>query len=191
MTINLGTRNITGLVALTALLGFSTSALADQSDRVRRGASYDYARVLSSEPVIRHVTVKTPVRECWEETEYYTVNPRSTGGGGGAFFGAIIGSVIGHQFGSGHGNDAATIAGGLLGAAIGSDASRRSYATTPGRHEEARTVERCETQIRQHQEERIDGYRVVYVYNGQKYATTMPDDPGPRIRVRVDIRPVR
>jgi uncharacterized protein YcfJ len=160
---------------------------ADHADRANPGAKYDYARVISSDPVIRHVTVKTPVRECWEETEYYSVSHRPAGGG--ILFGAIVGSVIGHQFGSGHGNDAATIAGGLIGAAIGSDASRSRYSTRSGRHEEARVVERCETQIRQHQEERIDGYRVVYRYNGQKYATTMPNDPGSKIRVRVDVRP--
>jgi uncharacterized protein YcfJ len=50
-------------------------------------------------------------------------------------------------------------------------------------------VERCATTMQEHQEERIDGYRVVYRYHGQKYATEMPYDPGREIRVRVDIRP--
>lgn len=180
-----------GLVAATALLGLSTAAVADYSNSVRRnvGPMYDYAQVISSEPVIRYVTVTTPVRECWEETEYYTVNPRQFRGGGGTLVGAIIGGVVGHQFGSGRGNDAATIAGSLIGAAIGDDASRRSYASSRGAVEESRVVQRCETELRRHQEERIDGYRVVYRYNGQKYATTMPNDPGRRIRVRIDVRP--
>ena len=43
--------------------------------------------------------------------------------------------------------------------------------------------------MQEHQEERIDGYRVVYRYNGQKYATELPYDPGREIRVRVDVRP--
>ena len=104
--------------------------------------------------------------------------------------GAIIGGVVGHQFGSGRGNDAATVAGTLVGAAIGSDAARRRnpdrYATT----QHSRPVTRCETQYREHEEERVDGYEVVYRYHGQKYATRMPHDPGERIRIRVDIRPV-
>ena len=51
-------------------------------------------------------------------------------------------------------------------------------------------MERCETRYREHREERIDGYRVLYRYRGQKYMTEMPYDPGNRLRVRVDIRPV-
>jgi uncharacterized protein YcfJ len=102
--------------------------------------------------------------------------------------GALVGGVIGHQFGSGRGNDAATVAGTLIGAAIGSDASRQRY---DGYREEriARPVERCETRYQAHREKRIDGYNVTYRYNGQKYRTEMPYDPGRRIRVRVDIRP--
>ena len=30
-------------------------------------AVYDYARVLSVEPVVRYVTVTTPVKECWDD----------------------------------------------------------------------------------------------------------------------------
>jgi uncharacterized protein YcfJ len=50
-------------------------------------------------------------------------------------------------------------------------------------------VKRCETQYRDHQEKRVDGYDVVYRYHGQKYATRMPRDPGRKIRIRIDIRP--
>jgi len=180
-----------GLAAATALLGLATAAVADHSSygRGNAGPVYDYAQVISSEPVLRFVTVTTPVRECWEETEYYTVDPRRFRGAGGTLIDAIIDGVVGHQFGSGRGNDAATIAGSLIGAAIGDDASRRNYASSGGSVEESRVVQRCKTQLRRHQEERIDGYRVVYRYNGQKYATTMPNDPGRRIRVRVDVRP--
>ena len=54
----------------------------------------------------------------------------------------------------------------------------------------SRPVTRCETHYSEQQEERIDGYEVLYRYKGQKYSTRMPHDPGRRIRVRVDIRPV-
>lgn len=150
-------------------------------------AVYDYARVLSAEPIVRYVTVSTPVQECWEDTEYYTVNDRPAGIGGRTLFGAILGGVIGHQIGSGRGNDAATVAGTLIGASIGSESARRNagYGST----EYSRPVTRCETRQQTHQEERIDGYRVVYSYHGQKYATQMPNDPGNRMRIRVDVRP--
>ncbi len=193
------------LAVLAMLVGLTSTALADHSRgnarallasangnayglRARSGPVYDYAPVISAQPIIRYVTVTTPVRECWQDTEYYSVQQRPRGSATGTLVGAIIGGVVGHQFGSGRGNDVATVAGTLVGAAIGSDASRHRYSDPYGT-QHARPVTRCETQYRDHQEERIDGYEVVYRYNGQRYATRMPYDPGNRIRVRVDIRP--
>ena len=181
---------ITAWVSALFLFGTTGSALADHDYRVARNdrAMYDYAQVISSQPIIDYVTVKTPVRECWEEMQYYTVDRGARHGGGATLVGAIIGGVIGHQVGSGRGNDAATVAGSLIGAAIASDASRRRY-DGYGEERVARPVERCETRFQAHQEERIDGYRVTYRYHGQKYSTVMPYDPGQKIRVRVDVRP--
>lgn len=183
-------RRFTVWITAILLVGTTGSAFADPDYRVARKdrAIYDYAKVISSQPIINYVTVKTPVRECWEEMQYYTVDRRPRHGGGGALFGAILGGVIGHQVGSGRGNDAATVAGTLIGAAIGSESSRKR---NEGYGEEhiARPIERCETRFQSHQEERIDGYRVTYRYHGQKYSTVMPHDPGNRIRVRVDVRP--
>jgi uncharacterized protein YcfJ len=173
-------RVMTGLVAVSLLTVVSAQAAA---------AQYDYARVISSEPIIRYVTVNTPVRECWQETEYYTVERPVPGSGVRTLMGAVVGGVIGHQFGSGRGNDAATVAGTIIGAAIGNDSAKRRYGAGHRTTEYSRPVERCETRMTSHEEERIDGYRVVYRYHGQKYETRMPYDPGREIRVRVDIRP--
>ena len=38
-------------------------------------------------------------------------------------------------------------------------------------------------------EDRVEGYRVTYEYNGRRQTTQLPYDPGDRIRVRVDVRP--
>ncbi|MGI9248082.1 MAG: glycine zipper 2TM domain-containing protein [Woeseiaceae bacterium] len=181
---------ITALVTAVMLIGTTGTALADRDYRVARNdrAMYDYAKVTSTQPIVNYVTVKTPVRECWEEMQYYTVDRRGRYGGGATLVGALIGGVVGHQFGSGRGNDAATVAGTLIGAAVGSDASRKRY-DKYGAERIARPVERCETRYQAHQEERIDGYRVTYRYHGQKYVTEMPYDPGRKIRVRVDVRP--
>jgi len=194
-----------GMIA-AASLGFSAGAAADPGYRPayanashsrpglalghrNRGAQYDYAPVLSAEPIARYVTVKTPVRECWTETQYVEVeHRRHRSTGGSALVGAIIGGVVGHQFGSGRGNDAATVAGSVIGATIGSNSARRNNRNY-GSEVYAQPVERCATTMQEHQEERIDGYRVVYRYNGQKYATELPYDPGREIRVRVDVRP--
>ena len=190
-----------GLAAAAMLLGLSTQAIADHDHRSyrattvsssgyarSRGPVYDYAKVVSVRPIVRYVTITTPVKECWQETQHYTVSHRAPGATGSTLFGALVGGVVGHQFGSGRGNDAATVAGTLLGAAIANDAVNRRggrYQTT-----ESRPVTRCETQYQEREEKRIDGYDVVYRYRGQKYATRMPRDPGDRVRIRVDVRPV-
>lgn len=174
------------VVISLATLVLAAPALADHESR-RSGARYDYAKVISAEPVLRYVTVSTPVRECWDDVEYYTDHRYSRGTGASTLFGALIGGVIGHQFGSGRGNDAATVAGSLIGAAVGHNSARRraGYATV----QYSRPVERCKTVIRKRREERIDGYDVVYKYKGQRYSTRMPYDPGRELRVRVDVRP--
>lgn len=178
-------RMTAGWVAATALLTMSVAAEAQNLGRSSVPV-YDYAKVVSSQPIFRYVTVKTPIRNCWQETEYYsTYRPRNVSGSTVA--GAIIGGVIGHQFGSGHGRDAATIAGSLIGAAVGSGTAyaRGSYGTA----RYSRPVERCATRYQDRQERRIDGYNVTYRYRGQTYATRMPYDPGKKIKVRIDIRP--
>ncbi len=182
-------RNTAGLAIAALLLGLVTPAVAGHDDYRSVGPVYDYAQVISSKPIVRYVTVTTPVKECWDDVEYYTVNHQPPGVGARTLFGAILGGVIGHQFGSGHGNDAATVAGTLIGATIGNQSAYRRAGGSYGPVEYSRPVKRCATQYREHQEERIDGYQVVYRYNGQKYSTRMPHDPGRRIRVRVDIRP--
>lgn len=183
---------VAGLATLLALS--ANTALADREYAVGKTPAangvYDYARVLNVEPVVRYVTVETPVRECWTESREYTVVNRPNTAGG-TLVGAIIGGVVGHQIGSGRGNDAATVAGTLIGAAVGNGVAKRNAYESGryGRTVYSEPVERCETNYRKREEERIDGYRVTYLYNGQKYATRMPYDPGNRLRVRVDVRP--
>lgn len=174
---------------LLALASDAAMAAGNGHAYGRHKAVYDYARVLSVEPNVRYVTVREPVEECWEETRHYTVAHRPPGSAAGTLVGAVVGGVIGHQFGSGRGNDAATVAGTLIGAAVGNEQARRAagydYETT----RYARPVRRCQTSYRSYQEERIDGYHVIYEYRGRKYATDMPFDPGNRMRIRVDVRP--
>lgn len=178
---------VSGL-AITSLVLVAGSANASDYaySKGRNNAVYDYAKVLSVTPAIRYVTVTSPVKECWDDVERYSVRDRDPGRAGKTLFGAIVGGVIGHQFGSGSGNDVATIAGSLIGASIANDSSRgRGYSTT----EYSRPVRRCETNYQSHQEERIEGYDVIYSYHGRKYATRTPFDPGNKLKIRVDVRP--
>ena len=178
--------SIPGLASLILVVGpVNAAGNADSYGDSR--AVFDYAKVLSVAPVVRYVTVTTPVEECWDDVQTYTTRNYSPGRAGKTLFGAIVGGVVGHQFGSGRGNDAATIAGSLLGAAIGNNAARNTpdYYTT----RYSRPVRHCETNYQSHEEERIEGYDVVYAYNGRKYSTRTPFDPGKRIRIRVDVSP--
>jgi uncharacterized protein YcfJ len=178
------------LLVLTGL-AVTTMALAApppwSNSRHNRDDGYDYARVVHVEPIVRQVRTETPRRECWDETRYVESQPHISDPavGGRTLLGGIIGGVIGHQFGSGRGNDAATIAGAVIGSGVGYDSARRRAETTT----EERVVQRCATQYERDYEERIDGYRVTYEYNGREFTTRMPYDPGKTMRVHVAVAP--
>ena len=180
------------LIVLAGLTA-STVALAApppwSNSRHNRGYDdgYDYAPVTHVEPIVRQVRVDSPRRECWNETQTVASRPQISepAVGGRTLLGGIIGGVIGHQFGSGRGRDAATIAGAVIGSGVGYDSARRRVGTDS----EERVVQRCETRYENEYEERIDGYRVSYEYNGREFTTRMPYDPGEKIRVRVAVAP--
>lgn len=154
----------------------------------RYDGGYDYAKVVDVEPLRTRVRVTTPVRECWDETRYDDRGNGPRSNASGALLGAVIGGVIGHQIGSGRGRDAATAAGAVIGAGIGHrEAQRRNAGSYPPGREY--TVQRCDTRYSDSYEERIDGYRVTYIYNGRRQVTQLPYNPGERIRVRVDVSP--
>lgn len=187
---NIKHRKTTVTIALVLSLAGAVSAKASDfgKQRGRSAEVYDYARVLSAEPNMRYVKVTVPVQECWDDVEYYSVDRRPAGIGGSTLFGAVVGGVIGHQLGSGRGNDVATAVGSILGAALGNSAAARANANYRSA-EYTRPVRRCQTRYEARDEQRINGYRVIYAYNGRKYATDMPYDPGQRLRIRVDVRP--
>jgi uncharacterized protein YcfJ len=182
------------LIVLTSLTATCVAVAAPPSwsnashSRNSRGADngYDYAAVTHVEPVVRQVRVETPRRECWDDTQTVETRPHISDPavGGRTLLGGIIGGVIGHQFGSGSGRDAATIAGSVIGASVGYDSASRLY----GDREE-QVVQRCAVRYDQQYEERIDGYRVTYQYNGREYTTRLPYDPGEKLRIRVAVAP--
>lgn len=184
---------MSGVAILLTGLSVASAAFAAppswSNSRHNRGYEngYDYAPVVRSEPIVRQVRVETPRRECWDDVRTVESRPHISepAVGGRTLLGSIIGGVIGHQFGSGRGRDAATIAGAAIGAGVGYDSARRVYGT----REEEQVVQRCQVRYDDEYEERIDGYRVTYEYNGREYTTRMPYDPGRQIRVRVAVAP--
>ena len=147
----------------------------------------EYAKVVSAEPIYRTVRVSTPRQECYDERVVVREPAYRNGDPGAALFGAILGGVAGHQFGKGSGKSVATAAGALIGAGVaqnrtrsyGSATERVSYETRCNSYDEYRT------------EHRVDGYDVTYRYQGRTYQTRTPYDPGSRIPVQVDVRPVQ
>jgi uncharacterized protein YcfJ len=145
-----------------ALLGASVAASAAE-----------YANVVSATPVTG--SVPSPRQDCYQAEQVVQQQPS----GAGAVIGAIAGGVIGNQFGHGFGRAAATGLGAVAGSAIGNNVE--ANANPP----QAVPVRRCRT-VNAY-ESRVVGYDVVYEYNGQRYTTRLPNDPGPRLAI--DIRP--
>jgi len=146
-----------------------------------REAGYDHARVVSAVPI--YETVRFPVDEqvCWEEQAWrpqpHTIAP--------TVLGAIAGGVVGHQFGGGSGKTALTVAGAALGGTIGYKVASRHQ---PGGYYPV-VHERCEIRRNWRMEEHIAAWDVAYKYRGMIYHTRMPEQPGKKIRVRVQAEP--
>jgi uncharacterized protein YcfJ len=188
------------LAMAVALVSAGGTALANP---VVRAGGLDYARVVDVTPIVQRVRVTTPAQECWLDTEFQTIRheTRSFGPGQSApvnsavptLAGGIIGGVVGRQFGSGSGKDAMTAVGALVGASVGNrSAYNRAQAAAPTRvtfEERPVSVERCRTVTSERIEERIEGYRVTYLYADREYVTTMAQHPGTSIPVRVSVVP--
>jgi uncharacterized protein YcfJ len=197
------TKVVTGLLT-SGLLLTGQAAFADNGHhygrdrwKARPASDYAYARVVDVDPIVRHIRVSVPKQECWTETRYEDVSyrertgPAPRGSAGSMILGGIIGAAIGNQIGSGDGRRAATVAGAVIGSAVGHDVGDRRNGRTERVVTESRPyeAERCEVRHDERFEERIEGYRVTYEYNGIRQTTQLPYDPGDRIRVRVDVHP--
>ena len=168
---------------------FSTGHYAYRPVR-RASSEYDYAQVVHVEPIVRIVRSEVPVRECWEEEVWRETRRRGDGVAGATIAGGLIGGVIGRQFGDGNGRDAMTVVGSIVGSAIANEAARDARYRDGYADGYYDTVRRCETRYEVREKERVDGYRVTYLYNGKEYTTRTDSDPGDRIRVRVSVSPL-
>ena len=151
----------------------------------------DFARVVNVEPIVHRVRVSTPSQECWNEER--PVYGRSSGTvARSTLVGGLIGAAIGHQIGfhAGYRDPGAVIGASIIGATIGNSIGE-SRAERRGEYDPVgyEPVQKCSVNYHDEWQDQVDGYRVTYVYNGREYTTRMPYDPGPRIRVNVDVSP--
>lgn len=138
----------------------------------------DYARVVSSSAIVQRVN--TPHQECW--TENQQVQPQGQANGiVGGIAGGVLGGVLGHQVGGGRGKDAATVAGAIGGALLGNSLGSSQAPV------ENQQVQRCR-QVDGWQDQ-VTGYRVVYDYKGRQFTANLPQQPGDRIPVEVNVTP--
>jgi uncharacterized protein YcfJ len=178
-------RSKVSLAIVVTGLSVAGIARADHGPR----AQTVYVPIIDVEPLVHEVTITRPRQECWLETAVAPAHRPRRPIAGPVIAGGLIGGIIGHQFGRGRGNDAMTVIGTLAGSAIASEAAleRERHAVAAGYGREV-TTQRCELVSEEYTEERVDGYRVMYDYMGQRYATVMPEPPsGDRIRLRVTV----
>lgn len=149
---------------------------------------YVYADVLESRPIYQSVTVSVPREECWQEQVRVKDRHRSDSRTP-ALISAIVGGAIGNAVGN---NSSSRKVGTVVGAVLGHSVGRDIVAAN-SRHEPARyqTVQHCNVVDEYYDEERLMGYQVRYHYNGEDFSVRMDDDPGERIRLRVQVEPVR
>lgn len=152
---------------LILVLLLSTMVFAKSQER------FDVVRVTHSEPIYKHVTVKKPIRECYEE-EYLQRVPskrvysENNSIGLDTIIGATAGVVIGNQIGRGNGRTAAKIVGGLLGGAVANNMRNNS---SYGEDEYVtRTKTKCVTKYEKIRRKKvIDGYKNYFIYDGVEY----------------------
>ncbi len=175
------------------LILMSTNLMASSDHEGRKHGSKNrsvgYGKVIDATPIYRQLRVSNPVRECWDEPVTYTRNeysqPKSASG---MAVGGILGGIIGHQVGKGNGKRLATVMGTIIGAQIGHEAINGQVTSNQSSY--TTYEERCDVRQQVSYEEVLDGYRVTYRYQGEKYQIEMPYNPGKRIKLRIQITPV-
>ena len=157
----------------------------------------------------RHVVREGPVRRVERRDPYRGSYRERRGSAGDALVGGVIGGVVGNQLGRNSSRGAragATIAGAIIGSAVANEASasasrHRNERYGHDRHDryrqpartvhETRPVERCRTVETARSERRLQHYDVTYRYEGRRYVTRLPRDPGSSLELEVTVRPAR
>ena len=133
-------------------------------------AQQEWARVVSTTPVIQQVTV--PRQVC--NTEQAVVQQQKSGAG--ALMGAIAGGAMGNAVGGGSGKTAATVLGIIGGAVVGDNIEGAPPA-------QVQNVQHCRMQ--NFYESRTVGYNVAYEYAGKQYSVQRPQAPGQRSLLQI------
>ena len=161
---------------ITAALSLLAGGAIAASDFV------DTAQVISAKPKLARVTEKR--QECDPvAAPAPSPAPKKESSVAGTILGGIAGGLLGHEVGGGSGRTAATIIGATGGAVAGSVIADRANSgaaapnTPPPPPQQCRTIETSR--------EVVEGYDVVYRYNGREISVVMPYNPGGTLKVGV------
>ena len=168
-----------GGMLILSLLALSSAVSAQQS--------YEMVAVVSAQPVYQLAQIETPQERCVEERVLVDRAKRQS-----SDTPIIVSTIIGGAIGNAVGNNKSSkrvgaVLGAVLGNSVGRDIARQSQSSDTRQYQ---IVERCETVFVSHEEERILGYDVIYLFNEQQYSVRMAQDPGSQMKVRVDVQPI-
>ena len=168
-----------GGMLILSLLALPSAATAQQS--------YETVAVVSAQPVYELAQIETPQERCVEE-RILVDRARRQSSGTPIIVSTIIGGAIGNAVGNNKSSKrVGAVLGAVLGNSVGRDIARQSQSPDTRHHQ---IVERCETVFVSHEEERLLGYDVTYLFNGQQYSVRMAQNPGSQMKVRVDVQPI-
>lgn len=125
--------------------------------------------VISSEPIYKTITKRTPYQECWDEEVTHDGSDESPIG---ALIGGIAGGILGHQVGGGSGKTAATVGGAIVGTLVGKNLSDKNSQPSSSMQR------RCVTKYQEESSEKLVGYKNIANYKGKtitKYTKTPQD----------------
>ena len=168
-----------GGMLMLSLLAVSSAVSAQQS--------YEMVAVVSAQPVYQLAQIETPQERCVEERVLVDRAKRQS-----SDTPIIVSTIIGGAIGNAVGNNKSSkrvgaVLGAVLGNSVGRDIARQSQSSDTRQYQ---IVERCETVFVSHEEERLLGYDVIYLFNEQQYSVRMAQDPGSQMKVRVDVQPI-
>jgi uncharacterized protein YcfJ len=101
---------------------------------------------------------------------------------GGSVIGGVSGAILGAQVGKGNGKVAAAAIGAVTGALVGDRIQNNGTNS-----QAAQPVQRC--RYVDNFVTRVSGYTVTYQYRGNTYTDNVGFNPGPTMRVRVNLTP--
>jgi uncharacterized protein YcfJ len=135
-----------------------------------------YAQVLSVQPLTK--SVRTPHKNCWNETVTRQAPTKDPDQVAGTVVGALVGGVLGHQVGGGRGKTVATVAGAAAGGYAGNKIEEKMQAGDTYQSSQRRCATTYDTA------QQPDGYEVHYKLQGREGTVRMDHDPGERIPVK-------